>query len=65
MTFEHDIFTFEVTRDRNNLTITMLDYTTEDVETVLLNDPCDMTHVVSESVYNEAKDLLAVDEEDY
>ena len=36
MIFEHDIFTFEVTRDRNNLTIMMIDYTTENGETVLL-----------------------------
>tara|TARA_A100001201_G_C4005629_1_gene175912 strand:- start:334 stop:531 length:198 start_codon:yes stop_codon:yes gene_type:complete len=64
MIFEHDIFTFEVTRDRNNLTIMMIDYTTENGETVLLNDPCDMTYVVSKSVYNEAKDLLAEYEED-
>lgn len=59
MTFEHDIFTFEVSRDRNTLTIMMLDYTTENGKKITLNDPCDMTYVVSESVYDEANNLLS------
>ena len=59
MTFEHDIFTFEVSRDRNTLTIMMLDYTTEDGQKITLNDPCDMTYVVSESVYDEANNLIS------
>ena len=41
------------------LKIQMIDYTTEDGETVLLKDPIDMTHVVSSDVYNLAKDLIA------
>ena len=59
MILEHDIFTFDVSRERNNLTIMMLDYTTEDGQKITLNNPCDMTYVVSESVYDEADNLLA------
>tara|TARA_R100001086_G_scaffold246270_2_gene178262 strand:- start:365 stop:496 length:132 start_codon:yes stop_codon:yes gene_type:complete len=37
----------------------MLDYTTEDGQKITLKDPCDMTYVVSESVYDEANNLLS------
>jgi len=65
MIFEHDIFTFEVEHEHSMLKIQMIDYTTEDGETVMLKDPIDMTHVVSSEVYNLAKDLIAEEYEEY
>ena len=65
MIFEHDIFTFEVEQEHRMLKIQMIDYTTEDGETVMLKDPIDMTHVVSSDVYNLAKDLIAEEYEEY
>jgi hypothetical protein len=65
MTFEHDIFTFEVEHEHRMLKIQMIDYTTEDGETVMLKDPIDMTYVVNNEVYNLAKDLIAEEYEEY
>lgn len=65
MIFEHDIFTFEVEHEHRMLKIQMIDYITEDGETVMLKDPIDMTHVVSSDVYNLAKDLIAEEYEEY
>ena len=65
MIFEHDIFTFEVEHEHRMLKIQMIDYTTEDGETVMLKDPIDMTHVVNNEVYNLAKDLIAEEYEEY
>jgi hypothetical protein len=65
MIFEHDIFTFEVEHEHRMLKIQMIDYTTEDGETVMLKDPIDMTHVVNSEVYNLAKDLIAEEYEEY
>ena len=65
MTFEYDIFTFEVEHEHRMLRIQMIDYTTENGETVMLKDPIDMTHVVNNEVYNLAKDLIAEEYEEY
>tara|TARA_R100001463_G_C3507920_1_gene219710 strand:+ start:141 stop:341 length:201 start_codon:yes stop_codon:yes gene_type:complete len=65
MTFEHDIFTFEVEHEHRMLKIQMIDYTTEDGETIMLEDPIDMTYVVNNEVYNLAKDLIAEEYEEY
>ena len=64
MEFKHDIFTFNVFYQFHNLKIEMVDYTTENGDIVMLQDPIDMTYVVSEQVYNEAKDYVA-DYEEY
>ncbi len=58
MILEHDIFTFEVSRERNNLTIKMTDYVTEEGDTISLSEPADVTYVVSKQVYDEAEDLI-------
>lgn len=58
MILEHDIFTFDVSRERNNLTIKMTDYVTEEGETISLSEPADVTYVVSKQVYAEAEDLI-------
>lgn len=64
MEFKHDIFTFNVFYEFRNLKIEMIDYTTENGDIVMLKDPIDMTYVVNEKVYNEAKDYVA-DYEEY
>tara|TARA_R100000231_G_scaffold74092_1_gene57994 strand:- start:743 stop:940 length:198 start_codon:yes stop_codon:yes gene_type:complete len=63
MEFKHDIFTFNVFYEFRNLKIEMIDYTTENGDVVMLQDPIDMTYVVSEEVYNEAKDYVSEYEE--
>ena len=64
MTFEHDIFTFYAYYDYRTLIIKMTEYQPETGDRVILNEPVDMTYVVSDEVYNEAKDLLSEYEED-
>ena len=58
MILEHDIFTFDVSRERNNLIIKMTDYVTEEGETISLSEHADVTYVVSKQVYDEAEDLI-------
>ena len=58
MILEHDIFTFDVSRERNNLTIKMTDCVTEEGDTISLSEPADVTYVVSKQVYDEAEDLI-------
>ena len=43
MEFKHDIFTFNVFYEFRNLKIEMIDYTTENGDVVMLQDPIDMT----------------------
>tara|TARA_Y100000114_G_scaffold152809_1_gene171722 strand:+ start:463 stop:594 length:132 start_codon:yes stop_codon:yes gene_type:complete len=42
----------------------MIEYQPETGDRVILNEPVDMTYVISDEVYNEAKDLLSEYEED-
>lgn len=58
MIYKSDICTFEVTREHNNIIFHLLEYTTESGEIISLVNPCDMTYIISESIYNEARDLL-------
>ena len=55
MIFKHDIFTFEVFREHNELKIHMIEYTTEEGEIISLVNPCDMTYVLCDSIINEAQ----------
>tara|TARA_R100000388_G_C7168172_1_gene122573 strand:- start:328 stop:525 length:198 start_codon:yes stop_codon:yes gene_type:complete len=58
MIFEHDIFTFEVTREGDDINIKMISYVTEEGKLISLKEPCDMTYVLSESICNEAQNLI-------
>lgn len=65
MRLEHDIFTFIVEYEHRMLKIQMINYVTENGETIMLKDPVDMTHVINSEVYNLAKDLIAEEYEEY
>tara|TARA_R100000773_G_C4219916_1_gene118556 strand:+ start:193 stop:387 length:195 start_codon:yes stop_codon:yes gene_type:complete len=56
MIFKHDIFTFEVFREHNELKIHMIEYTTEEGQIISLVNPCDMTYVLCDSIINEVQD---------
>lgn len=65
MEFNYDIFTLKVEFEHRNIKIEMLEYTTEDGEMVILREPVDVTYIVNDEVYNEAKQLISEQYEEY
>ena len=65
MTFEYDIFTFYVSYEDRNLRIMMTEYQPESGDAIIVDKPIDMTYVVNDSVYNQAKDLIAEYDEEH
>tara|TARA_R110002020_G_scaffold191659_2_gene391469 strand:- start:5883 stop:6083 length:201 start_codon:yes stop_codon:yes gene_type:complete len=65
MTFEYDIFTFYVFYEHRNLRIMMTEYQPESGDAIIVDKPIDMTYVVNDSVYNQAKDLIAEYDEEH
>ena len=50
MTFEYDIFTFYAFYEHRTLRIMMTEYQPESGDAIMLNEPADMTYVVSSSI---------------
>tara|TARA_R110000744_G_C19293428_1_gene554905 strand:- start:960 stop:1160 length:201 start_codon:yes stop_codon:yes gene_type:complete len=65
MTFEYDIFTFYVSYEDRNLRIMMTEFQPESGDAIIVDKPIDMTYVVNDSVYNQAKDLIAEYDEEH
>lgn len=64
MTFEYDIFTFYAFYEHRTLRIMMTEYQPESGDPIILNEPADMTYVVSSSIYDKAVDLIGDYEND-